>query len=208
MLVGYVSDERYIAMADVSVEFKREDQVQATRSTASGAVYADIEPSAWQVTLAKDGYGSKIVQVNVNDDEPYQFRLLKDCILGYMWPKAVKSGERSEFRVHSNEAYKLELWRYGWEKEKIRTVGWYDEHGPRATVQISPDGDYTQTGIQWNKFGYTSPTHKQYVEAPERSGLYYLHAKGESGQFFSFPWVVAPSPSEMLKTPCCSGTPT
>ena len=29
--------------------------------------------------------------------------------------------------------------------------------------------------------------------APERSGLYYLHAKGESGAFFSFPWVVAPA---------------
>jgi hypothetical protein len=193
MLVGYVSDERYIAMADVSVEFKRDDQVQAIRSTASGAVYADIEPGVWRVTLARDGYGSKIVQLEVKEDEPHQFRLLKDCLLGYMWPKAVKAGERSEFRVHSDEAYKLELYRYGLGKERIRTVGWYDEHGPRATVQISPDGDYTQTGVQWNKFGYTSPTHKQYVEAPERSGLYYLHAKGESGQFFSFPWVVAPS---------------
>ena len=193
MLVGYVSDERYIAMADVSVEFKRDDQVQATRSTASGAVYADIDPGAWQVTLAKGGYGSKIVQLDVEEDESHQFRLLKDCLLGYMWPKAVKSGERAEIRGHSDEAYKLELYRYGLVKERIRTVGWYDEHGPRATVQISPDGDYTQTGAQWNKFGYTSPTHKQYVEAPERSGLYYLHAKGESGQFFSFPWVVAPS---------------
>ena len=193
MLVGYVSDERYIALADVSLEFKRDDAVVATRSTASGGVYADVEPGAWQVTLARDGYGSKIVQVDVEEGRPHSFRLLKDCLLGYMWPKAVKSGERSEFRVHSDEAFKLELYRYGAEKEKIRTVGWYDEHGPRATVQISPDGDYTQAGVQWNKFGYTSPTHKQYVEAPERSGLYYMHATGKSGQFFSFPWVVAPA---------------
>ena len=60
-------------------------------------------------------------------------------------------------------------------------------------MQITPDGDYTQTGVMWNKFGYTSPNHKQFVTAPERSGLYYFHAKGESGAFFSFPWIVAPA---------------
>jgi hypothetical protein len=88
--------------------------------------------------------------------------------------------------------YKLELWRYGWRKEKLRTIGWFDEHGPRATVQVTPDGDYTQTGVHWNKIGYWHPHHKQYVEAPDQSGLYYLHARNESGEFFSFPWIVAP----------------
>lgn len=192
MLVGYVSDERYIALADVAFEFENESGSVAARSRASGAVYADVTPGPYQVTFVRDGFGAKIVQMEVKEGEPYQFRLLSDQLLGYMWPKCLKSGERSEFRVHSPEAYKLELWRYGWEKEFIRTIGWYDEHGPRATVQLSPDGDYSQTGVQWNKFGYTSPHHKQYLEAPARSGLYYLHAKGESGAFFSFPWVVAP----------------
>ena len=60
-------------------------------------------------------------------------------------------------------------------------------------MQITPDGDYVQTGVTWNKFGYTSPSHKQFVAAPERSGLYYFHARGESGAFFSFPWIVAPA---------------
>ena len=113
-------------------------------------------------------------------------------LLGYAWPKCVRSGERSEFRVHSPGAFKLSLWYYGWEKTLVRPIGWFAEHGPRATVQITPDQDYTQTGVQWNKFGYSSPNHKQFVTAPERSGLYYFHLHGESGQFFSFPWVVAP----------------
>ncbi|MDA0747984.1 MAG: carboxypeptidase regulatory-like domain-containing protein, partial [bacterium] len=159
-------------------------------------VYAEVKSGSYEVTLAREGYGPKIVQMTVEEGKPHHFRLLKDCLLGYMWPRCVKVGERSEFRVHSHEAYKLELWRYGWKKEFVRTIGWYDEHGPRATVQLSPDGDYTQTGVQWNKFGYTSPHHKQYVEAPARSGLYYMHAKTESGLFFSFPWVVAPEKSE------------
>jgi N,N-dimethylformamidase len=31
------------------------------------------------------------------------------------------------------------------------------------------------------------------VEAPGKSGLYYFHAKTESGAFFAFPWIVAPA---------------
>jgi N,N-dimethylformamidase len=32
-------------------------------------------------------------------------------------------------------------------------------------MQVTPDGDYTQTGVQWNKVGYLSPHHLQKVEA-------------------------------------------
>jgi hypothetical protein len=131
--------------------------------------------------------------MTVAPGKPYHFRLLSDSLLGYAWPKCVKVGEKSEFRVHAVEQYKLELWRYGWEKEFIRGLGWHDEHGPRATMQITPDGDYTQAGVEWNKFGYNNPVHRQFVEAPSRSGLYYFHASTMSGRQFAFPWVVAPA---------------
>ncbi|MCC2672557.1 MAG: hypothetical protein K0Q72_5029, partial [Armatimonadetes bacterium] len=113
--------------------------------------------------------------------------------LGYVWPKWVRSGERGEFRCHGTEPYRLSLWRYGREKELVRLLGWFDEHGPLATMQITPDGDYSQTGAQWNKRGYGSPHHTQFATAPERSGLYYFEMETESGDFFSFPWVVAPA---------------
>ncbi|MGE3779680.1 MAG: N,N-dimethylformamidase beta subunit family domain-containing protein, partial [Pirellulaceae bacterium] len=195
MLVGYVSDERYVAQADVQLEFQRDGVTQAVvRSTPRGAVFAELEPAEYLVTLVKNGFGSKRVRMTVDPDRPYQFRLLSDCVLGYVWPRAVKSGERSEFRVHSPEPYRLSLWRYGWKREMVQLLGWFDEHGPRAVMQVTPDGDYTQTGVQWNKTGYGSAHHTQFVTGPERSGLYYLHAKGEkSGEFFSFPWIVAPA---------------
>src|SRR5690606_10708508 len=60
------------------------------------------------------------------------------------------------------------------------------------TIQITPDGDYSQTGAEWNKFGYADPILKQFVTAPERSGLYYFHARTKSGLYTSFPWIVAP----------------
>jgi hypothetical protein len=194
MLVGYVSDERYVAIDGVSVAFERDGRsVAVVHSSPSGAIDANIEPGRYRVILVKEGFGSKWVEIDVRTGAPYQFRLLSDSLLGYMWPKWVKSGQRSEFRVHAVEPYRLSLWRYGLCKEFIQLIGWYDEHGPRANMQITPDGDYTQTGVQWNRIGYGSPHHTQLLPGPERSGLYYLHAETESGQFFSFPWIVAPA---------------
>jgi hypothetical protein len=60
-------------------------------------------------------------------------------------------------------------------------------------MQVTPDGDYTRTGVKWNSVGYVSRTHRQYVTAPDRSGLYYFRASTDSGRRFSFPWVVAPA---------------
>jgi N,N-dimethylformamidase len=194
MLIGYVSDERYVALSAVGVEIEQEGRtVAVVQSTPRGGLYADLTPGEYRVTLVKDGYGSKSVTTHLSDEQPHQFRLLSDCLLGYMWPKWVKSGERSEFRIHSPEPYRLSLWRYGWQKEFVRLLGWFDEHGPRAVMQITPDGDYTQTGVEWNKHGYGSPQHTQLVAGPSRSGLYYLHVEGESGATFAFPWVVAPA---------------
>ncbi|CAN5879135.1 hypothetical protein BH24CHL4_BH24CHL4_10090 [soil metagenome] len=200
MPIGYVSDENYVAIADCAIEFDQDGQtVATTHSTARGAIDADLSPGIFRVTLVKSGFGSKSVNLTLPQPEPYQFRLLADGLLGYVWPKWVRTGERSEFRLHAVEPYQLSLWRYGLEKEFIKLLGWFDEHGPRAVMQITPDGDYTQTGIAWNQIGYSNPHLTQFVTGPERSGLYYLHAKTVSGNFFSFPWVVAPGkPSESV----------
>lgn len=194
MLIGYVSDEKYVALPDVALEFlDSAGHSCAVRSRASGSVYAELPPGEYTVILQKTGYGAKRSRVSVPVAEPHQFRLLSDGLLGYAWPKWVRAGEESEFRVHAVEPYKLELWRYGWEPEFVRGLGWHDEHGPRATMQVTPDGDYTRGGVRWNSVGYVSPTHRQYIRGPERSGLYYFRASTQSGLAFSFPWIVAPA---------------
>jgi hypothetical protein len=193
MLVAYVSDERYVALPDVLLEFEGESGSFEARSRATGSVHADLAPGRYKVTLQKPGFGAKSVSLDIAPGRaPYHFRLLSDGLLGYAWPKWVRAGEKSEFRVHSVEPYHLSLWRYGIEKVLIRGLGWYDEHGPRATMQITPDGDYTQTGVAWNEDGYSNPALHQYVTAPDRSGLYYFQAQTEHGAEFSFPWIVAP----------------
>jgi len=208
MLVGYVSDENYAAVVDAALEFQQNGRtVAVARSTASGRVCADVVPGEYRVTLARPGFGAKRVIAWIVDGAPISFRLLSDGLLGYAWPKWVRAGERSEFRVHSVEPYRLSLWRYGKTKELVRLLGWFDEHGPRAVMQITPEGDYTQTGVRWNSVGYGSSHHGQRVEAPAASGLYYFHAKAASGAFFSFPWIVAPAvPRAQVAVLACSIT--
>ena len=193
MLVGYVSDERYVAQADVILEFEGSAGSFEARSRATGSIHVELPEGDYKVTLQKPGFGSKSVFINVASGRlVHHFRLLSDGLLGYAWPKWVKAGDRSEFRVHSVEPYHLTLWRYGFKKEQVRSLGWFDEHGPRATMQITPDGDYSQTGVAWNTSGYANPALHQYVTAPERSGLYYFHARTARGAEFAFPWIVAP----------------
>ena len=192
-LIGHVSDEDDLALSGVWVEFESAGVSVGCRSRASGAVYASLDAGEYTVHLSRTGYGAKRVWITVPGDGPYRFRLLSDRLLGYAWPKWVRAGEMAEFRIHSPEAYKLGLYRYGYEKEFIRNLGWFDDHGPRATVQLLPDGDFSASGVAWNGTGYGSRWHQQQITAPERSGLYYFHAKTASGEFFSFPWIVEPA---------------
>src|SRR5260370_4188939 len=120
MLIGYVSDERYAALADVLLEFVNDrGESWEARSRASGSVHADLPPGEYLVTLARPGFGSKRVRMTPQPGQPYHFRLLAAGLLCYAWPTCVRGGERSEFRVHSVEPYRLELWPHGWQKEFV-----------------------------------------------------------------------------------------
>lgn len=194
MLIGYVSDERYSAIPDALIELiDATGNSWETRSRASGSVWLEVPNGTYRFVIQKAGFGGKIGDIQIPLVTPHHFRLLSDTLYGYAWPKFVRSGEESEFRVHSVEPYKLELWRYGWEPQFVRSLGWHDEHAPRAVMQSTPDGDYTRSGVQWNKVGYKNSVHSQHVPAPDRSGLYYFRASTTSGKQFSFPWIVAPS---------------
>jgi N,N-dimethylformamidase len=195
VIIGYVSDEMYLALPDVLVEFEPigGGKVTVLRSSPRGALYGDLKPGEYSAVLAKPGYGAKTAQVKIGTCNPVQFRLLSDNLVGYMWPKWVRCGESAEYRVHATEQYQLSLWRYGLRREFIGVLTWVDEHGAQANRQILPDEDFTQTGTRWNTEGYAAAP---IITAPECSGLYYLWARTPSGKAFSFPWVVAPKRPE------------
>jgi N,N-dimethylformamidase len=193
MLVGYVSDENYLALSGVQLEFEQGERSTIATSRVSGAIHADLETGACRVALSHPGYGAKRVDFTVDPTEPYHFRLLSGALRGFMWPTWTTAGEISEYCVHSQEAFKLDLFRYSWQKEFVRSYGWCDEHGPGAMQQILPDGDFVRSGVHWNSTGYTLEFQKHGITAPSRSGLYFFHAKTLSGQFCGFPWIVSPT---------------
>ena len=196
MLIGYVSDEYYAALGDTVLEFRGDNGRRAVvHSYPSGAVEADIPAGVYAVCLAKPGFGAKRVQVTAGQT-PVHLRLLSDRLLGYAWPKWCRAGAAVQFRVHTVEPYKLGLWRYGIRKEFIRNIGWFDNHGPRACMQTLPDGHFVETGVNWDNGA--PGVHQQLITAPDRSGLYYFHARSESGAFFSFPLVVSPAKPQSL----------
>ena len=153
------------------------------------------------MTLAASGFGSKRCDITLDEsaNSPHQFRLMAEHMYGYVWPKWSRAGETASLRVHSPEPYRLSLVRCGREVEHEVLLGWFDEHGPRATVQTLPDGDFSQAGVGWRETGR--------VVAPSESGLYYFYAEGENGGFFSFPWVVAPAaPASQLAVVASTNT--
>src|SRR4051794_4890778 len=100
MLIGYVSDERYAALPDVPLEFiDGRGGAWEARAPASGSFHLELPAGEYRVVLQKPGYGAKLSRVSVPTPEPHQFRLLSDGLLGYAWPKWVRGGEASEFRI-------------------------------------------------------------------------------------------------------------
>src|SRR5262249_41737500 len=159
------------------------------RSAPSPPAHRACPPADSAACLPNPGSGAKPARAT-SGAAPVHFRLLSDRLLGYAWPKWCRAGDPVQFRVHSVEPYKLLLYRYGLQKEFVRNVGWYDNHGPRAAMQTVPDGHFVETGVRGNN-GSGAP--RQQVAPPARTGLYYFPARGESGAFFSFPLVVAPA---------------
>jgi len=194
MLVGFVSDEYYTSIPEVLLEFDSGTALVQTRSSASGAVLADLAPGDYQVALYKPGFSRKRVAMTARPGQAYQFRLLSTRPCGYTWPKWVRSGERSDVCVSCGEPFEIQLWRYGLRREHVRSIGYWDDHPPGAMLQIVPDGDFTQSGTRWNRHGCAFPPFdpRTSVIAPDHSGLHYFHLTGQSGAFFSFPWIVAP----------------
>src|SRR5262245_53550633 len=72
MLIGYVSDERYVALPDVLLEFRSKAGSFETRSRAYGAVFAELPAGAYDVTLWRPGFGSKSLHIQISDGAPYQ----------------------------------------------------------------------------------------------------------------------------------------
>ena len=150
MLIGYVSDERYVALPDVAAGVHR----RARRVVGGAVARVGVGPprtAAGRVPRrASEGRASGRSSAALRSRS--RRRTTSGCsptgCSATPGRSGCGAGEASEFRVHSVEPYKLELWRYGWEPEFVRGLGWHDEHGPRAV-----DADHARRRLHADRRG-------------------------------------------------------
>ena len=138
---------------------------------------------------SKPGYGAKRVQMTVTPRRAYPVSpALRRVARLRLAEVGLRSGERAEFRVHSVEAYKLDLWRYGWHKERWRprsAGSTSTARGPRCRSR--PTATTPRRASSGTRRLRQSGSTRSTSTAPERSGLYYFHARTASGRFFRSP---------------------
>ncbi len=198
MLLGWVSDEHFRPLAGVWVDVlnAQGEHVETLCAGATGGLWAELASGQYELVLAAPGMTPKRTTLRVPEEAPKNLRLISQTLYGYVWPKWVQGGQRARLCVHSPEQYHASLWRYGLHKQQVCNWGWFDEHAPGSELQQVPDGDWTQQPLNWGTLGYGGNVHSQWVQAPERSGLYYIHLRTPSGRELGMPWVVAPRAPE------------
>ena len=170
MLVGYVSDERYVAVADALLEFGagRPERLCGALVPAGG------RPCRRRAGgVPRDaGEGRLRVEERYGLRQPGASRTTSACCptacSATPGRSGCRAGEQAEFRVHSVEPYKLELWRYGWEKEFVR--------GPRLARRARParhDADHARRRLHAHRRrveqGRLRQPHAQAVRRPPPS---------------------------------------
>ena len=103
MLIGYVSDERYVAVPEVLCEFIGAGGSYEARSRASGAVYADLDPGTYEVVLTSRDMDLKGSSSNCPWKSPTIFAF---CAMG-CWGICGLSGYREETSPNSGST----LWK-------------------------------------------------------------------------------------------------
>ena len=186
MLIGYVSDEYFVAVSNVSIEAACTScsDRYVTQSSASGAIELPITQGTYTFTLASEGFSPKRSTHGISLGETVNFRLLSNKLYAYVSPRWSVAGTEAKVLVSSKSPYSLELWHYGAKKTLIKRLG-FDTHPLGATLQTTPDGDYLSASLNWDD--------PNLVSAPEKSGLYFVHIKNLSGEELVVPWVVSPA---------------
>ena len=81
MLIGYVSDEQYVALSGAQVEFEQDGRSISATTRVTGAIHAELDPGPWRAALFHPDHGAKRVTFTVGARQPYQFRLFsRSCV--------------------------------------------------------------------------------------------------------------------------------
>ena len=116
MLIGYVSDERYVALADVLIEFDRGGRVRRGRplDAARGGLRRCSRRATYRRDARQGGLRPEACHRDVGGGRRRTSSGSCRTACSATSGRAGRGRASSrEFRVHSVEPYRLSLWRYG-----------------------------------------------------------------------------------------------
>ena len=192
MLVGYVSDERYVALADVLLEFES----RAGRSKPARAPAARSMPTSRRATIAsrlqKPGFGAKRAQVTITPISRTVSPAVRRTVGLCLAQVGVRRASRPSFASTRSS-------------RTSSTCGATAAKGARRQDRLvrrartaGHDADHARRRLHANRRRVEQgrlqqPAARAVRRRRRRSGLYYFHARTDSGRFFAFPWIVAPA---------------
>lgn len=132
-----------------------------------------------EIEFKKDGFNSKVYQSQTSPPGEV-IRLLEEKLIAYQEKLCYHPGEDVTTFVNSPFPYSAKLYRYGSQKELIKSFGDRD-----AMNQQTPDGFFVDSGLKWN------PSLKYKLNENLKPGLYGLEVKNSKGEVFTAPMVIS-----------------
>ena len=153
-------------------------------------------PATTASTLQKPGFGAKRVRMTPHVGRAVPLPPARPTACSATPGRSGSaSGEQSEFRVHSVEPYKLELWRYGWEPRSSSAASAGTTSTARAPrCRSRPTATTRRPASSGTRSATPARSTQQYVAAPgAQRALLLPRLDRRPGGSFAFPWVVAPA---------------
>ena len=146
------------------------------------------------MTLQKPGFGAKLVRLAWTPDRaplpvPAALRRPARLRLAQVGARRVRRPSSASIRSSPTSSTSGGT---GCRRSSFAASAGSTSTGPGPRCRSRPTATTPGPASTWNRFGYANPLLHQYVEAPERSGLYYFRARTAQGAEFAFPWIVAP----------------
>ena len=167
MLIGYVSDERYLAPPEVQWRFST---AAAARGRRVARRLGASRLPAGRIPRSSRSPGSAQVQrcqAARRPAAPVSFAFRRPARL-----RLAEVGARREVEFGSTPPNPTSWAMALWPRDEFAAARLARRAWSAGDVQVLPDGDCTQTGAL-NEVGYASSVHSQKVAGPERSGCYF-----------------------------------
>ena len=184
----------YVALADMLFEFRRAGRIATARSTISGA-------QCTRISNQESTKSSSAGRATAQRSSTWRYGKTSHTSFAYCrmgcWaicgPDACAAGNKPNSGYTGWSSTNWNCGATAVKRSSSAASALLTSTGRGPICRSRPTAITPRLACSGISTGTTAKALNQFVEAPQRSGLYYLHARDKEGRFFTFPWVVAPT---------------